>query len=210
LNRLARSSSGVGGDEPKPIQGKKGASKSDVSKSTVLYKGYRKEERGSNKYGNDFNDREFIQEKKTKIVQVTVWFNSSKILGLNAHYKPAQGEVIKGGEHYVKQEGATEETFALNGDDYLKEISGFMDKKDEGIECLILTSFNGEVHKFGKPSGTGKNFKLGVNELEYPACFFGTIRGKLIEMNDILEGKENWLSRIGVLIASEELDKSES
>jgi Jacalin-like lectin domain len=193
-------------EEPK-VQGKKGTKSTDnINKSTVLYKGYRKEERGSNKYGNDFNDREFIQEKKTKIVKVTVWFNTSKILGLQAHYKPTTGDIIKGGEHFVKQDGASDETFAMEGDDFLKEISGFMDKKEESIECLILTSFKGEVHKFGKPSGSGKNFKLGVNELEYPACFFGTIRGKMIEINDILEGKENWLSRIGVLIASEELD----
>lgn len=168
----------MGQEDPKPVQGKGKGGKESVSKSTVLYKGYRKEERGTNKYGNDFNDREFIQEKKTKITKITVWFNSSKILGLQAVYKTTSGEVIKGGEHYVKQEGATEETFGLEGEDYLKEISGFLDKKEEGIECLILTSFNGEVHKFGKPSGTGKNFKLGVNELEYPACFFGTIRGK--------------------------------
>jgi hypothetical protein len=160
--------------------GQKGYRRGDsLIKSGVLYRGYRKDERGSSKYGEDFNDREYIADKRVKINQVNVWFNEGKVVGIQGIYKTIVGEKIEGGQHCIKPDQSKLQEIKMTEDDYLKEISGFLGGKEEYIECLILTSFKGEVYKIGQPSGTGKNFKLDINELEFPACFYGTIRGIL-------------------------------
>jgi hypothetical protein len=165
-------------------------------KSTLLYKGYRKDERGSSKYGVDFNDREAIQDRKVRISQFNAWHDGTKVVGIQAQYRTPENDIIKG-EAHVKDSKVQAYEFKVEQDDYLKEISGFLDKKEEVIECLILTSFKGQSQKMGESGKDSKLFKLDINELEFPAILFGTLR----------EGEKSWLSRIGVFISSEEIEE---
>jgi len=148
-------------------------------KSTLLYKGFRKDERGSSKYGVDFDDREYLQDKKVRIASIKVWHDGSKVVGIQAEYRSVDGSIVKGGQHLSKNiESQNPAEFNLEKDDYVKEISGFLDKKEETIECLILRSFTGMSLRIGQPKNNSKLFKLDINELEYPSILFGNMRGK--------------------------------
>ena len=46
-------------------------------------------------------------------------------------------------------ENQKSETFAIAEDDYLKEVSGFISKDEDSIQCLIFTTFKGEGQKIG-------------------------------------------------------------
>jgi hypothetical protein len=158
--------------------------------------GFRRDERGTraSKKGGDFSDQDALQEEKAKILSLIVWTNEKSIAGVRAAYKTEDGQVIKGGAH-VKNQSGKNIVFETAEGDYVKEISGFIDRAGGIIECLIITSFRGESLRVGQPQKGSKLFKFDINEMEYPACLYGTLKE---------EGNESVLAKLGVLIAVDE------
>lgn len=71
MNRLARFHSIL--PPPTPSRGLR---RSDsVIKSTLLYKGFRRDDRGNYKGGTDFTDKELLQDQKVIIKAAKVWFD---------------------------------------------------------------------------------------------------------------------------------------
>jgi len=146
-------------------------------------KGFRKDERGkavNDDEGVNFNDKDIIGKQKVKIIAVDVWYDDQKITGIQAVYENNKGEVIEGGPHVVNAEKSKMITFETLEEDYVKEFSGFMNKNETMIECLIMRTFRGETMKVGQPSKDSKLFKFDINELEYPAILYGSVKGKNI------------------------------
>lgn len=151
----------------------------DVKTSQQFVKGYRRDERGREKKGEEFTDQPKVGEDKTKIYSIKAWYEGDKLLGIQASYVKKDGTTIEG-EAHVKDPNAKNTVFKVNPkEDYIKEISGFMDRSGGNIECLIMTSFKGESQKVGQPQKSSKLFKFDINELEYPACIYGTMRGNV-------------------------------
>jgi hypothetical protein len=170
--------------EPKLSNGKvpKSPEASDEKPSQSQYvKGYRRDERGREKKGEEFTDQTTIGEEKTKIYSIKAWYEGDKLLGIQASYVKKDGDTLEGTAH-VKDPNAKSVVFKVDPkQDYIKEISGFMDRSGGNIECLIMTSFKGESQKVGQPQKSSKLFKFDINEMEYPACIYGTMRGKRSE-----------------------------
>ena len=71
MNRLARYHSIL--PPPTPT---KGLRRSDsVVKSTLLYKGFRRDERGNGKLATDWADKDIVGDKKVQIKGVKVWYD---------------------------------------------------------------------------------------------------------------------------------------
>lgn len=152
--------------------------KEETQKPKLPYKGFRKDERGRVKAGTEFNDKDLIGEERAKIVGLKIWKADGKIRGIKAFYKLGNNNALEGNTH-LKEGPDFGMEFVNLGDtnDYVKEISGFIDRAGGAIECLIITSFKGETRKVGEPSKTSKLFKFDINEMEYPACIYGTLKG---------------------------------
>mmetsp|Transcript_33323 Transcript_33323/g.30278 ORF Transcript_33323/g.30278 Transcript_33323/m.30278 type:complete len:227 (+) Transcript_33323:505-1185(+) len=167
----------------------------DEPKKNIPYKGFRKDERGRVKAGQEFNDKELIGEERARIVGLKVWKGNGKITGVKAFYKIGKG-LLEGDTHLIDNSSFTFEEYNFEEQgDYVKEISGFIDRSGGAIECLIVTSFKGDTKKVGEPTKNSKLFKFDINEMEYPACLYGTL--KETENGSVL-------SRLGVLIAVDE------
>jgi len=165
-------------------------------------KGYRKDEKGkpvSEEEGVNFNDKDVVGKQRVKIIALDVWHDEQKINGIQAVYENDKGDVIEGGPHVVNPDKSKIVTFETLEEDHIKEISGFTDKNETTIQCLILRTFRGETMKIGQPHKDGKLFKFDINELEYPAVIFGSI----------IEGQngDGRLARLGVLITSETVEE---
>lgn len=175
MNRLARYHSVL-----PPATPSKGLRRSDsVIKSTLLYKGFRRDERGNNKGATDWSDKDIVGENKVRINEVKVWFDKEKITGVAFNYITEKGDSIKGEDYVLDPDNSQSETLEIKEDDYLKEVSGFINKDEDVIECLILTTFTGEGKKIGISGGKdSKLFKLDINELEYPSIAYGSIKGE--------------------------------
>lgn len=150
----------------------------DSSQPKLPYKGFRKDERGRVKAGKEFNDKELIGEERARIAGLKIWKGNGKITGIKAFYRISKGAKLEGGSHLIDHSSFTFDAIDLDDDDYVKEINGFIDRTGGAIECLIITSFKGDTRKVGEPSKTSKLFKFDINEMEYPACLYGTLKGK--------------------------------
>jgi len=147
-------------------------------------KGFRKDERGkivNEDEGVNFNDKDIVGKQKVKIIAVDVWYDDQKITGIQAVYENNKGEVIEGGPHVVNPDKSKMVTFETLEEDYIKEFSGFMNKNETMIECLIMRTFRGETMKVGQPKKDSKLFKFDINELEYPAILYGSVKGNVIK-----------------------------
>jgi len=165
-------------------------------------KGYRKDEKGkpvSEEEGVNFNDKDVVGKQRVKMIALDIWHDEQKINGIQAVYENDKGDVIEGGPHVVNPDKSKIVTFETLEEDHIKEISGFTDKNETTIQCLILRTFRGETMKVGQPTKDSKLFKFDINELEYPAVIFGSIR----------EGQngDGRLARLGVLITSETMEE---
>jgi hypothetical protein len=163
--------------EPKPAKEKIPKSPEHKDDKDKYVKGFRRDERGKEKKGNDFTDQPLLGDEKAKIYGLKIWTNSDKISGIQAFYLSKSGKKIEGTAH-VKDQNAKAVLFEVNpAEDYIKEISGFIDRAGGVLECLILTSFKGESQKVGVSQKSSKLFKFDINEMEYPACIYGSMKG---------------------------------
>jgi len=161
-----------GSKSPEP----KRENQDETERETMNSKGFRKDERGKAKKGREFSDQPLLGDLKAKIVSLKVWKLDNKLSGIQATYYTRDGRTIQGGQHCSNSNGNVE-VFAPEKGDYIKEISGFIDRTEGAIECLIITSFKGESKRIGEPKKTSKLFKFDINELEFPACIYGTLKG---------------------------------
>ncbi len=162
-----------------PDRKKENIEGAETERETLNNKGFRKDERGRPKKGREFSDQKILGDQKAKITSLKVWKLDGRIGGIQATYATKDGKIIEGGKHLNNNNG-NPEAFETESGDHIKEISGFIDRTEGVIECLIITSFKGESKRIGEPKKTSKLFKFDINELEYPACIYGTLKGKFI------------------------------
>ncbi len=154
-----------------------------AKKNNFQGKGYRKDERGKPVHedeGINFNDKDVVGKQRVKMIALDIWHDDHKITGIQAVYENDKGDVIEGGPHVVNPDQSKMVTFETLEEDHVKEISGFTDKNETSIQCLILRTFRGETMKVGQPTKDSKLFKFDINELEYPAVLYGSIKGIFI------------------------------
>lgn len=152
----------------------------EYAKHNFQSKGFRKDERGKvlrEDEGINFNDKDVVGKQKVKIIAMDVWHDDHCINGLQGVYENEAGEIIEGGAQVKNADKSKMVTFETLEEDFVKEITGFINKAETMIECLILRTFRGETMRVGTASKDGKLFKFDINELEYPAMFYGSIRG---------------------------------
>ena len=150
-------------------------------KQNFQNKGYRKDDVGkllSEKEGENFSDKEAVGKAKVKIIAIDVWYDDDKIIGVQAVYEDSDKEIIEGGPHVLNPEGCKMITFETLEEDYVKSISGFMSKDETVVECLIFRTFRGEHMKINKPNKDSKLFRFDINEFEYPAVLYGSLKCK--------------------------------
>lgn len=198
----------AGSRSPEPKKDAKEPVETDRARESIINnKGFRRDERGRAKKGREFSDQPILGEQKAKIVSLRIWTLDNKMGGIQAIYQLGDGSTLEGGQHVANNPGQPL-VFETEKGDFIKEISGFIDRTEGAIECLIITSFSGESKRIGEPKKTSKLFKFDINELEYPACIYGTLKGKLIENNYLIfldeQGQPSVLSKLGVLIAVDE------
>jgi len=139
-----------------------------------LYNGYRKDERGkvpTDSPVEHFSDKELMGTSRPKIIGLKVWHDNRRIVGFQAVYNNNE-KVVDGGSHVRNAHAYKLESFELTGDDYLKEISGFTNKTESMIDCLILMSSKGETKKILEPTKESRFFKFDINELEFPSIIY--------------------------------------
>lgn len=152
----------------------------EYAKHNFNSKGYRKDERGKvlkEEEGFNFNDKDIVGKQRVKIIALDVWHDDTCITGIQGVYENETGDVIEGSGQVKNPEKSKLVTFETLEEDYIKEITGFINKSETVIECLILRTFRGETMKVGTASKDAKLFKFDINEVEYPAMFYGSIRG---------------------------------
>lgn len=139
--------------------------------------GMRMEEVGkATKNTEAFSDQELFTNKKDwRITGVTVWMNKKAVSGLMARYRDSNGETIQGNMHGISavQHSDNGQEIKFQAGDYLKNISGFLDKSETYIQVLKFITAKGETHEVGKVGNTSKPFEFDINEYEYPAVIFG-------------------------------------
>ena len=152
----------------------------EYAKHNFQSKGFRKDERGKvlrEDEGINFNDKDIVGKQKVKMIALDVWHDDYCINGLQGVYENEAGEIIEGGAQVKNADKSKMVTFETLEEDFVKEITGFINKAETVIECLILRTFRGETMRVGTASKDSKLFKFDINELEYPAMFYGSIRG---------------------------------
>ena len=140
--------------------------------------GFRKEEKGkATKDAKLFSYHDALNNKLCKVSGIKVWYDRDCIAGFLAFYKDNDGAVLRGNMN-VSVQGAVKcqnEDVQFEEGDYLKKISGMMDRSESCVQSLTLVSANGRVVNIGKPSNSGKLFRFDINEYEYPTTLFGAL-----------------------------------
>lgn len=154
----------------------------DSMKQNFQNKGYRKDDVGkllTEKEGENFSDKEAVGKAKVKIIAIDVWYDDYKVIGLQAVYEDSNKEIVEGGPHVLNPEGCKMITFETLEEDYIKSISGFMNREETVVEALIFRTFRGEIMKVNKPNKDSRLFRFDINEFEYPAVIYGSLKCKL-------------------------------
>ena len=158
-------------------------SNSMKSKTKLAYKGFRMDEIGKSADKDpigDFNDQELIGDRNVvRIASVRVWYSNDGIAGLQPKYRDTKGKIIDGEEHVTNREKCLIMDLNLGLGDFLHGVSGFIDNGKGIIESLVLVSKNGESISVGKKKPKSTPFKFDINDLEYPALFHGSLKGKI-------------------------------
>lgn len=126
----------------------------------------------------EFNDRDTIGSHNVKIYGVRVWYDGKRLNGIQGFYRTHTGRKFEGKKHIKDQYKYKVSKFELEGDDYLKELSGHLNAEGDTVECLIFKSFYGQNRKVGQASENSRLFRFDISENEFPAIFYGTMRGK--------------------------------
>ena len=142
----------------------------------------RKDERGKPKtIAKLFDDMDVLKDKKgAKIIGLKVWQGTLGLSGFQAFYR-CDGENLVNGIENLRQSSVNDKTnyFLFDDDDFITQITGFIDKTESYLQALILYSAKGVSEKLGEQTNDSKLFKYDVAHSEYPVCFYGAIEGVL-------------------------------
>ena len=125
----------------------------------------------------EFNDRDIIGDHNVKIYGVRVWYDGKRLNGIQGFYRTHNGRKFEGKKHVKDQYKYKVSKFELEGDDYLKEVSGHLNAEGDTVECLMFKSFYGQSRKVGQASENSRLFRFDISENEFPAVFYGSMRG---------------------------------
>jgi len=123
----------------------------------------------------DFNDKEILGNRKVKICGIRVWHNMERLSGIQAIYKLPDGSKIEGKKHIEDSYKYKAVKFDMEEGDYLKDLTGFLNKDGDCVECLIFKAKSGQVRKVGKASADAKQFRFDVQKDEIPAIIYGSV-----------------------------------
>jgi len=145
----------------------------------MTFKGYRMDEVGrkmEKEGAKAFYDIEcYGMHRKVRVFAVKVWYDDNVIAGIQAGYRSETGQLVQGSESVLNKEKYKSILWKCDlTEDYLKNITGFMNKEETAIESLTLVSNKGETRTVGTPKKDSKPFKYDINDLEYPAVFHGS------------------------------------
>lgn len=144
------------------------------------------------------------QHYNTKIIQIKVFkeevtekeVDKLYLCGIQAFYKfkTTQGitKVLPGLKMVVENSNYQVETFEFEKEDYLKGISGHIDK-DKNFDYLRFKTANNKVYEIGEPPKEKKDKKrlrkVKMDKEDRPICFkvsLNTIQGKIKKDSIIL------------------------
>jgi len=134
----------------------------------------------------DFNDKDLIGDKKVKICGVRVWHDGQKLNGIQAIYRQGDGTIIKGRKHIENAYKYKAVKFDMDEDDYLKDVTGFVSNEDDAVQCLIFRSAKEQVRRVGNTGDQSKQFKFDINENEFPAIIYGSVKSKIFSIVDFI------------------------
>jgi len=126
----------------------------------------------------DFNDKDILGNRKVKICGIRVWHNGERLSGIQAIYRLPDGEKLEGKKHIEDAYKYKAVKFDMESGDYLKDLTGFLNKEGDCVECLIFKAKSGQVRKVGRASADAKQFRFDVQKDEIPAIIYGSVTSK--------------------------------
>lgn len=128
---------------------------------------------------SEFNDRDLIKNQSVKIVGMRVWYDLKTINGIQALYQTYTGMRFEGKKHGLNHYKYRVAKFEMEGDEYLKDLTGYFNTEGTAVVCLVFKSSTGDIRKVGQTPENGRLFKFDVGANEFPAIIYGSITGEV-------------------------------
>lgn len=128
---------------------------------------------------SEFNDRDLIKNQSVRIVGLKVWYDLETINGIQAIYQSYTGKKFEGKKHGLNHYKYRVAKLEMEGNEYLKDLTGYFNKEGTAVVCLVFKTSTGEIRKVGQTPENGRLFKFDVGPNEFPAIIYGSIIGKI-------------------------------